>query len=264
MIFSGKPGTAWITGASSGIGKALSETIAAPGVTLLLSGRSRPRLQEVALTCRAAGAAVEIFPFDLENEDERKEVLTGIGDRSIDLLVNNAGMSQRATVGETLFAVDRKIMEINYFAGVQITKAVLPGMIARRSGKIIAVSSIAGLAGAPLRSAYNAAKAAQILFYSTLSNELAGSGVTAHVAIPGFVRTEVSRNALQGDGTPYNRMDSIQGSGIDPTIVAREIIRGAMRGKTRIYTGKTATVRLFLMLHRIAPALLDRILQKQR
>ncbi len=258
----GPNATVWITGASSGIGRALAHHLSREGRTIILSGRSRERLESCALECENAGAGTEVLPFDLSDASERENALAAMAGREIDALINNAGISQRARTVETDFVVDRRIMEIDYFAGVHLVKALLPGMVARGFGRIVAVSSMAGLIGAPLRSAYGAAKAAQIAFYSTLANELAGSGVSAHVVIAGFVRTEISRSALTGDGAPHGHMDAILSEGVDPERAAREITKGVERGRVRIRTGLTFKARQIFFFQRWFPRYLDRRLRQ--
>ncbi|TVR71062.1 MAG: SDR family NAD(P)-dependent oxidoreductase [Spirochaetaceae bacterium] len=260
----------WITGASSGIGASLAELCAAEGAeVLVLSGRSRERLQTVAERCRAAGRTalrVEILPFDAGNPPERAGALAELAARELipDVLVNNAGVSQRGLAVNTVFSVDRDIMEVDFLAPVELTKAVLPAMIRRGRGTVVVVSSVAGLIPAPLRSGYNAAKAAQIAYFGTLSNELAASGSPVGVVtvIPGFVRTGISENAIGTDGTAWGRMDPNQEGGIGPDRAAADIAEGIRRGRRVVFTGVPARLRIALMLRRFAPAILDRVLQR--
>ena len=259
-------GVIWITGAGSGLGEALALNIAANGaarVTLVLSGRRRTQLEGVGQRCAALGATVQILPVDLADPDSRKAALVELQRQGIrpETLINNAGVSQRAPAEETSCDVDRRLMEVNYLAAVELTKAVLPGMIAAGRGRICAVSSVAALIPVPQRSGYNAAKAAQWAFFRTLANELSGRGIQVTTAIPGFVRTDISRNAHTGDGKAWGGMDRNQAGGISPEQAAGEILRGMRRGRTVVYTGLDLRLRTSLLLHRLAPALLDRILR---
>lgn len=253
----------WITGASSGIGAALARELAASDRTLILSGRSKERIEQVAAGCRERGAVAVPLVFDIADAAERHSALAELAERGLqpDMLVNNAGISQRGTVADTDVGVDRRIMEVDYLAAVELTKSLLPGMLQRGSGCVVAVSSVAGLAPVPLRSSYNAAKAAQLAFFGTLGNECVARGVQVSLVIPGFVRTEVSRNALKPDGSASGRMDPNQAGGISPERAARDIAAGIRRGRRRIKTGITARLRIMLLLARLAPGLLDRILQ---
>ncbi len=253
----------WITGGSSGIGAALARAVAAPRITLYLSGRSLPRLEAVAQQCRQRGASVTTIPFDMADSAARENAVNRVlaATPLPEVLMNNAGLSQRGTAAETEYAVDRTLMEVDYLGAVQLTKALLPSMRERGTGCIVAVSSVAALAPVPLRSSYNAAKAAQLAFFGTLANELAHTPISVHVAIPGFVKTAVSENALTGSGAPANVMDPNQSGGIDGNRAARDILQGIAAGRTRIFTGLTPKLRLMIFLARRIPGLLDRILQ---
>lgn len=258
--------TTWITGASSGIGAALAREIAAPGLTLVLSGRSVQRLTEVARACTERGADVVELVFELESHEERVRALRELKDREIevDAFVNNAGVSQRGLAVETAAEVDRRIFEIDYFAGVELTKALLSPMIAAGRGCIVAISSIAALAGAPLRSSYGAAKSAQIRFFDTLRNELSGSGVLVSTVIVGMVQTDISRNSLTAAGGRHELLDPNQARGISSARVASEIVQGVTRRSAVFFAGMTMRSRIMVLLSRIAPRLLDRILSKGR
>ena len=258
--------TVWITGASSGLGEACAYELAEVGRNLVLSGRSRSRLERVASTCRARGAQVVVLPFDVADGNERDIAWRELGDyrEKIDLLINNAGVSQRGYARESNVAVDRRVMEVNFLSAVELTKRVLPAMEARGSGRIVTVSSVAALAPVPLRSAYNAAKAAQIAFFSTLRNEQAHRGIQVQLVIPGFVRTRVSQNALLGDGSASGVLDPNQASGCDPVRAARAMMRDLERGKARVYIGMTFSLWAMVILSRIAPRLLDYLLRRVR
>ena len=254
----------WITGASSGIGAAVARRLARKGLTLYLSGRSVDRLNDVAEACREAGADVRVVPFDMADAHTRRSAIDQVlsADPLPDVLINNAGVSQRGRAVETDVAVDRTIMEVDYLASVELTKALLPRFVERGRGWIAAVSSIAGLAPVPLRSSYNAAKAAQLAFFGTLRNELAGTGVQVTVAVPGFVKTAVSLNALSGDGSAQGRMDPNQAAGIEADVAARRIVAAIAAGRRRVYPGMRPKAWIMVVLARIAPGFLDRILQR--
>ncbi|MFW5886941.1 MAG: SDR family NAD(P)-dependent oxidoreductase, partial [Bacteroidota bacterium] len=164
----------WITGASSGIGEALAYEFARRGSTLILSARREKQLEEVRKKCLELTTHCHICLMDLGNpgqiEDCTKKVLNQF-DR-IDVLVNNGGISQRSLIMETPLDIDRKIMEINYFGSVLLTKLVLPVMVKNGGGHVVAISSIVGKFGFPLRSAYSASKHAMVGFFETLKTEL--------------------------------------------------------------------------------------------
>ena len=229
----------WITGASSGIGEALAYEWSKLGAHLILSARRETDMERVKTVC-AHSDRCTVVPLDLS----RQEDIEATADRMlqqfgvIDILVNNGGISQRSLVIETDVSVDRRIMEVDYFSGVILTKKLLPAMVAKGSGHIIAISSIVGLFGFPLRSAYSAAKHAMHGFYETVWAELHTQGIRVTVVCPGRILTDVSVNALTKDGTPHGKMDHGQANGITAESCAREIIKAVSKNKKEIYIGK--------------------------
>lgn len=246
----------WITGASSGIGRALALEASRFGVRLILSGRHRETLESVARECEGRGAHVaSVLPFDLEDAAARAEACgraPGLFGR-VDVLILNAGLSQRSTFLETSPEAFERIMALDFAAQVDLVRRVLPGMLAHRSGCLVAVSSIAGLAGAPLRSAYSAAKHALAGFFQNPRSELVGSGLRIVTAYPGYVRTELARNALGGDGKAWGGRDENIESGADPAPVARRILRSVLRGPVEPKVGFDAKASLGLFLSRYWP-----------
>jgi short-subunit dehydrogenase len=232
--FDGK--TIWITGASSGIGKALALELAGYKTHLILSSRKVEELEKVAAECRKSGCKCSVYPIDLVDPVNvtatADKVLSETG--NVDILFNNGGISQRSYLIDTAMEVDRKIMEIDYFSGVILTKKVLPGMVSKGYGHIIAISSITGIFGFPLRSGYAAAKHALHGFYETLWAELHDKGINVSVVRPGRIRTNVSVEAVTGDGKPYGIMDHGQNSGISAEACAHKILKGVHRKKIMI------------------------------
>jgi short-subunit dehydrogenase len=192
----------WITGASSGIGEALAYELARQGAILVLSARRVEALEGVRSRCERA-AAHKVVPFDITYVDSHQAVVSSVLEQvgRIDMLINNAGVSQRSLVLDTALAVDRQIFETDYFGPIALLKAVLPHMLARKSGHIVAVSSLAGLVATPYRSAYSSAKAALLAFHDALRAETRKSGLKVSVVCPGFVATSIADSALVGDGT---------------------------------------------------------------
>ena len=229
----------WITGASSGIGEALAYAFARCGSNLILSARRKHELERVADQCIQLGATCFIQLLDLSQSDQLESTADFLLDRfgTIDVLVNNGGISQRSLVRETTLEIDRKIMEVDYFSGVILTKKLLPSMLKNGYGHIIAVSSVTGVFGFPYRSAYSAAKHAMLGFYETLWAELHENGIHVTVACPGRVHTHVSENALTGNGQVYGIMDHGQKGGITSDKCASAIIRSANRDKVIVYIG---------------------------
>ena len=221
MSFEGM--TAWITGASSGIGAALAREWAGRGARIILSGRDEARLASVA---ESLDTETLVLPFDVRDEDAMREATeTAIAWKSgVDIFVANAGISQRSPAIDTGMQVYRDIIEIDLTAQIAATQALLPHMTRRGNGKLLFISSIAGKVGVPMRTAYCAAKHGLIGYADALRGELSQSGIDVHVICPGSVATDVSRNALSADGTPRGRSDKVIDNGIKPADAAKRII----------------------------------------
>ncbi|MBN2665580.1 MAG: SDR family NAD(P)-dependent oxidoreductase [Bacteroidales bacterium] len=251
----------WITGASSGIGEALVYEFAGLGARLIASSNDSEGLERVKLNC-ARPDAVRCVPFDLSDTSEIGKIveyqIATFG--QIDYLLNIGGISQRSRIEETPVWLDRKIFEINYFGTIALTKAVLPYMINRKSGHILATSSITGRFGFPLRSAYSASKQALHGFFETLFLENKANRIRTSVIIPGRVRTGISLHALNKEGEEYGKMDAGQANGILPEQAARTIIRGIIRNKREILVGRGELIMLYI--RRICPWLFFRIADK--
>ncbi len=223
----------WITGASSGLGAAMAQSFAAQGARLILSGRNEAALNEVAGAC---GVESLVLPFDTTDFS----ALPGIaararawaGEAGIWGLVNNAGISQRSLAVETDFEVYRKIVNVDLLAPIALTQAVLPAMAAAGGGQIVAISSVAGVIGAPLRSAYSAAKHGLIGYHDSVRAETDHLGVRVLVVAPGSVRTNVSSNALGATGAARGVSDEAIETGMDP-VEAADRIRDALLGGVR-------------------------------
>lgn len=230
----------WITGASSGIGEALARRMAGRGSRLVLSARNRQELERVKSDCDALGAsATLVLPLDVAEHDQMEgataRVLEEFG--QIDLLLNNAGMSQRSLCAETEFSVYRQMMEVNVLGQIALTLAVLPSMLARGSGHLAVTSSVAGKVGAPMRTGYCAAKHAVMGFFDSLRTEVAADGLRVTTITPGFIRTNVSRNALGPDGKPTGVTDSEIAGGMDVGECADVIMAGFANGEPEIAVG---------------------------
>ncbi len=265
-----KPGgsVVWITGASSGIGAALTRQLAADEtrfpLRLILTARRVDVLEELKAECSAPGTEVVVLPADLGDPSARDALLSYLVREQIvpDLVILNAGVSQRGAAVEVPWEVERDLMELNHVAAMHLAKGVLPGMIAAGGGQVCAVSSVAGVVPVPLRSGYNAAKAAQIAFFETLAIETADAGIDVSIVIPGFVRTEISRNARTAENRPWGVMDLNQERGIAPEVAARQILAGIQKRRRWIYTGLDMRLRIMLTLRRWAPGFLAYLLAR--
>ncbi len=232
----------WITGASSGIGEALAVAASAEGAKLVLSARRETELQRVKNLCPNP-QAVAILPLDLTDFDADAaagKAASFFG--PIDLLVNNAGISQRSVVLDTGMSVYRRIMELDFFACVALTKALLPQMVAAKSGHIVTISSVVGYVGTPLRSGYAAAKHALHGFYDALRAEVWRDNVKVTLICPGYIKTNVSLNAITGDGGKHGLMDTGQLSGMAADECARQIWAAVAADREEALIGATANL----------------------
>ena len=250
----------WITGASGGIGEGIALAASRRGARLVLSARRLAELHRVRLRCVHA-ENVAVLPFDLA-EFDAAGVATAAAEffGPIDVLVNNAGISQRSLVLETDMEVYRRIMQVDFFAAVALIKAVLPEMARRGAGHIATISSVVGKVATPLRSGYAAAKHALHGFHDALRAEVHGQGVKVTVICPGFVHTEVSRNAVTGSGAPHGRMDAGQATGMDPRLCGERIVRAIMSDRSEAYIGGKEIH--MIGLKRLAPSLIERIVRE--
>ena len=225
--------TAWITGASSGIGEALARAFLAGGGSCILSGRNVGALEAVAAT---APDRCMVLPFDTTDYESLLALVeAAISFRSgVDVLVNNAGISQRSLAIDTDLSVYKRIIDIDLLAPIALTQALLPHLLERGSGQLVMISSVAGKVGVPLRTAYCAAKHGLIGYADALRSEVAGQGVRVLTVAPGSVCTNVSRNALAGDGSARGVSDKAIDNGIAPDFVARTIWDAVANGKREI------------------------------
>jgi short-subunit dehydrogenase len=254
----------WITGASSGIGEALAYELAARGARLVLSARRADILEQVRARCAYPQQHL-VLPMDMTAIDTFpalvQQIETSFG--PIAMLINNAGVSQRSLVKDTVLAVDRALMEVDYFGPVALTKTLLPYMLARKSGRLVAVSSIAGLVATPMRSTYAAAKHALRAFYDSLRAEIHDTGVRVSVVYPGFVKTAITFAALTGDGSAQNRMDDAQDKAMSPQDFARQTVAALARGEDHIIVGGLRE-KLVVYVDRVSPDLRHWLMRRVR
>ena len=230
----------WITGASSGIGESVALALIDEGATVIASA---PFLEELE-TVKNKSSRPENFHcvvLDLLQPETLEPLAKRMIEQfeRIDILINNAGVSQRALAVGTPIEVDRKIMEIDYFGAVILTKAVLPQMILQGGGHLVCTSSLVGVFGFPLRSAYSAAKHAMHGFFEAVRIENYQHNIKVNIIIGGRIKTNVSLNAVMADGKAYGKMDAGQNKGITPEKAARQILNGIRKNKPEILVGST-------------------------
>jgi len=214
----------WITGASSGIGEALANAFAADGGQIILSGRRTEALEKVAADI---GADTLILPFETTDYDalpeKIEEALSWKG--HVDILINNAGITQRSLAVETHPDVYDKIVNVDLLAPIWLTQMLLPHMVKSGGGHIVGISSVAGRIGAPLRTAYSAAKHGLIGYMDALRAETEVlHNIKVTNILPGSIRTNVSRNALTKDGNRRGKSDEVIDNGMEPAECARQIL----------------------------------------
>jgi dehydrogenase/reductase SDR family member 7B len=246
MDFKGK--TFWITGAASGMGRALSVKLASLQVRLVISDRDENGLKQTAEEILAKGSTVRIEPLDMLDtnsifETAKKVLADG---EKISGLYQFAGISQRSLVTETPIENDRKIMEVNFFGVVALTKAILPHMIENGGGQLAATSSLVGKFGFPYRSAYSSSKHAIHGFFESLLAENSKYNIKVSILIPGRVQTNISQFALEKDGTEHGKMDDGQANGITAEKAAKQIVAGLKREKKEIWVGGKEMLMLYI------------------
>ncbi|UAM98059.1 SDR family oxidoreductase [Polaribacter litorisediminis] len=252
----------WITGASSGIGKALAIELSNQNAKLILSSRKKEDLELVKQQCRHP-EFVKIITLDLEEYSN----LQPIADKAIaafgkiDVLVNNGGVSQRSLAKDTAIVVDKRIMDINYLGTVALTKAILPHFIKNKKGHFVVTTSIVGKIGTPLRSSYAASKHALHGFFDSLRAEHFQDHIAVTLVCPGFVNTNVSKNALTGDGTPQQKLDVATENGIQPERFAKLMARAMKNKKEEVYIAG-AKEKLGVYAKRFYPKLVSILIRK--
>lgn len=252
----------WITGASSGIGAALTHALHERGARLIISSRRRRALQQVKTKCEGDTSNIHILPLNLaEMQDlpqKAKEALEIYG--HIDYLFNNGGISQRSYAVDTQLDTLQKVMDINFFGSVALTKAVLPSMIEQNQGHIIVTSSVMGKFGTRLRSSYAASKHALHGYFDSLRQEVYEHNIRVTLVCPGYVKTDVTRNAIEGDGSRHGKMGKGQENGMEPNLFAEKLLPKIEKEQEEIYIGGKEIMGVYLK--RFAPTLLNKILRK--
>lgn len=233
-----------ITGASSGLGEACAQAFYMAGCKLVLCSQQSEELKRVKaelekLTVESPTFEVKIVTFDLVDRSGIAEAMRKVRDchGPVDIMINNAGMSSRGSAADTLLDVDVAVMNLNYFGHIAVTKALLPDMIRRRSGHIVAISSIQGKLAIPFRSAYAASKHALQAFFDSLRAEVTDQGIHVSVISPSYIRTKLSENSITADGTTYGLADKAVESGMSPEYVASRIVEAVCARESEVMIG---------------------------
>jgi dehydrogenase/reductase SDR family protein 7B len=252
----------WITGASSGIGAELAKQLARKGAQLILSARDEQKLASLAVSLENHARHL-VLPLDLANLSDTQayidQIITQFG--RIDILINNGGVSQRASAAETNMDVNRQLMEVNFFGNIALAKAILPIFQKQGSGQFLVVSSIAGKFGFHLRSIYSASKAALVGYYESLAMEEAKNGIHVSIAFPGKINTPISQRALTAAGEAHGQMDDNQANGMPVEHCVSEMLLGLAKKKREILIGGKELLAVYMK--RFVPSLFWKIIPKQ-
>jgi short-subunit dehydrogenase len=253
----------WVTGASSGIGEALAYILAKAGAKLILSARRKQELERVKGNCPAiTQPVVRVLPLDLEQSDTL-HLCTAAAVQlfgHVDILINNAGLRHHSLVAQTPLAMDRKLMEVNYFAAVALAKFLLPHFIGRRQGHFVNISSVTGKFGTPYRSAYAASKHALHGFFDAVRAEHYRDNISVTMICPGFIQTPGSFSAYPGDIGALETRNEKRWKGKPVDWCAREILSAIESRKDEVYLGGREVLGVYLK--RFFPKIFTHIIRK--
>ena len=239
----------WVTGASSGIGESLVHEFLKEGAYVILSSRRKDELQRVVLEAGATADRFKILELDLRDHPSLKpktdEAVSWKG--HIDILINNGGVSQRSLAQNTTLEVEKGIFDVNYFGTIELTRNVVPFMIERGMGHINVVSSVLGKIAVPGRSTYCATKHALQGYFDALRSELHGQGIRVSVVCPGYIHTNVSKNAVTADGNPHNITDKTHQKAMSSDVFSRKMLKKIARGRNEFYIGGPEVFSVYMM-----------------
>ena len=260
MSFTNK--VVWLTGASSGIGKATALALSENDAKLIISSRNIKKLEEVRMLCKTP-ENVKILQVDLDDYHNLEKLVQEASFLfgRIDILINNGGISQRALAIDTDLIVDKQLFKTNYFGTVALSKALLPYFVTRKSGHFVVITSVVGKIGTPLRSSYAASKHALHGFFDSLRAEIHKDNIDVTLVCPGYVNTNVSMNALTGDGTAQNSMDKKTAAGLAPDYFAKKLLKAIRNKKQEVVIGGVLE-KLSVYVKRFFPRILATMVRK--
>lgn len=254
----------WITGASSGIGRELAIQASARGAKLLLASRRVTELESLQRQLDPDGNRSRVLELDLADYHAVGKKIATVADEigAPDVLLQNGGISQRSLTRDTVLTTYETLMNVNFMGSVAITLELLP-RVQGRALQIGVVSSVAGKIGTPMRSGYSASKFAVVGFYHSLRAEMEKQGIRVSMIYPGWINTDVSRNALTGDGSPTGQMDAVIEQGIPVEKCAKRILDGMARGEREILIAGSRE-RFGLFLQKWMPNVFFKMIQNAR
>ncbi len=253
----------WVTGASSGIGENLVYQLTKKNCKIILSARRESELERVKKQAQLSDEDSLILPLDMEKPESFQYAFEQVLNKfqKLEVLILNAGISQRSLAKDTILEVDKKLMNVNYIGTIALTKTVLPYFIEKKNGHLAVVTSVTGLYGTPWRTSYAASKHALHGFFDALRAEVHDENIQVTIIAPGFVKTAISINALTADGTPLNQMDEGQANGISAEKCANDIINGIEKNKNLVLTGGFKEI-FGVYLKRFFPGIFAKMIRK--
>ena len=257
--FAGK--TVLVTGAGGGLGRAVALRFAQAGARIAALDKDATGIESLSVEIADRGGQCLALPCDITDAEACAQAVAATVQHfgTLDVLVNNAGMSQRSGFAVTDLAVIRRVMDVNFYGAVHCTKAALPHLVAAR-GLIVSVSSVAGYTPLIARTGYAASKHAMHGFFESLRTELAPAGVDVMMVCPSFIATRIDRNALGGDGQPVRHAQVTVGDPLSPDAVADRIFAGAERGRRLLLVGRMAWQAWWVS--RLAPRLYEKLMAR--
>ena len=247
-----------ITGGSSGIGKAMAEKFGREGSKILITGRNKEELAKATEELRQKGIIIQSFQADVSIEDDNRkmaeEAIKHFG--TIDILINNAGISMRALFSEVDITVVKKVMDINFYGVLYATKYCLPE-ITKNKGSIVGISSIAGFRGLPGRTGYSASKFALNGFLEVLRTELLKTGVHVLTACPGFTASNIRKRSLTKDGSQQGESPRQEEKMMTAEECAEHIYNATAKRKRTLVL--TTQGKLAVFLNKWLPGLADKM-----
>jgi short-subunit dehydrogenase len=253
--------TIWITGASSGVGEGMATVFHREGADIIISGRRETELERVKASCTDGPGSVTVLPFDITDADAREVAAQQVLERfeRIDILVNNAGIGQRSLAKDTTLDVDRRIMEVDFFAPIALTKLVLPRMIEQQGGHLIVTSSVAGKHGVPLHATYCAAKHALHGYFDTLRVEHLHDDIAVMLLVIAGIRSDVFEHALTGDGSEYGKHDQYSGTGMTAEDCAERVVEAIVNREPEVVISIKEAMQAMLLKDKDPAAFTERM-----
>ena len=240
--------TLWITGASSGIGRAFAIELSKKKCQLILSRRNKGSLDQVSKICKVNGSSTLVIPFDLGDENSVNYAAHTVIDKNLSIhgLYHFGGISQRSLASETKLSIDRKIFEVNFFGTIALTKKILPILLKNKNAQIGVTTSIVGKFGFPYRSSYSATKHALHGFFESLRIENKKNGLIISFIVPGRIKTNISKNAIDKEGNSYNKMDPGQDKGKTTESTVKIIVNKLEKDKKEILVGGKEIIMVYV------------------